>query len=125
MSQAIEGIDITMEAASDLSAKQYFAVKMSAADKVDVAGANEKAIGILQNEPESGEAALVRITGTSKVKSHDGSGIAVGDLLTPDANGKLEEVDADKEWCIAQALEASSADDDVIEAIVRGFTATI
>ena len=124
MSQQVGVLDITFEAAADLSAKQYYLVKMSAADKVNLAGANAKVIGVLQNKPKSGEAAVVRVCGTSKVISHD-TGIAVGDYLTSDANGKAEEVNADKEFCCGMALQACAADNDIIEALITHFTATI
>lgn len=125
MSQQVGVLDITFTAAADLSAKQYYFVKMSAVDNVNLAGANEASVGILQNKPKSGEAAVVRVVGTSKLISHDAAGIAVMDMLTSDANGKGEEVDADKEYCGAIALEASAADDDIIEVLVTHFTATI
>ena len=121
MSQQVGVLDITFEAAADLSAKQYYIVIMSAANKVNVSGANGKAIGILQNKPKSGEAAVVRVLGTSKVVSHDTTTIAVGDYLTSDGNGKAEEADADFEFCIGMALEPSAADDDIIEVLVTHF----
>lgn len=125
MSQQAGVQDLTFKASADLRLKQYYLVYMDAADSVNVCGANGKAIGVLQNEPNTGEAAVVRVLGTSKVISHDGSGIAVGDYLTSDANGKAEEVDADKEFCIGMALEASGADDDIIEMLICHFTATV
>ena len=125
MSQQVGVLDITFKATADLRLKQYYFVKMDAADAVNLAGANEASVGILQNKPNTGEAAVVRIVGTSKLISHDAAGIAVMDMLTSDANGKGEEVDADKEYCGAIALEASAADDDIIEVLVTHFTATI
>lgn len=57
-----------LTASADLSAKQYYFVKMSAAGTVTVCAATtDKPIGILQNAPTSGEAAVVACAGISKV----------------------------------------------------------
>lgn len=121
MSQQAGVLDITFKAAADLSAKQYYIMYMSAADTVNVCGANGKAIGVLQNEPEAaGQAAVVRVAGTTKVICSD-TGVAVGDFLTSDANGKAEELDADKEFCIGMALEACSTADDIIEMLISHY----
>ena len=63
------GTDIgTFTAAADLSAKQYHFVVLASATTVNVATAITNApIGILQNDPEAGEQAVVRISGVSKV----------------------------------------------------------
>lgn len=64
------GIDVTREAAADLTAKQFYIVKLDTAGKVVLASfAGEAVFGVLQNAPNTGEAALVRTLGVSKVKS--------------------------------------------------------
>lgn len=65
-----EGIDIGLIAGADLSAKQFYFVKIdtSTGNVILTATAGEKAIGVLQNAPTSGQAALVRVFGVSKVK---------------------------------------------------------
>lgn len=78
---------ISRVAAADLSAKQFFAVKIDNTGKVDLAGAGEMAIGILQNNPASGQVASVAFIGTSKAIA--GDSITAGDPLAVDANGKL------------------------------------
>ena len=58
------GVIITLEAAEDLSAKQYNFVKLDANGKVvitAVATAGQIPIGVLQNAPESGEAAMLSV----------------------------------------------------------------
>lgn len=68
MSYEIDTLDITLKAAGDLSLYQYHFVKMSADNTVDVAGAGETAIGILQNKPSvAGQAARVRVLGASRI----------------------------------------------------------
>ena len=113
-------------ASADLSAKQYYLVATSAATTVTVAGAGAFAIGVLLNEPESGEACDVIGYGAAKVVS-DGSGtaIAIGDPLKSDADGKAVKADTDKDHVIGYALKASAADGDIIPIILAPSTLSI
>ena len=54
---------ITLIAAADLSAKQFFGVILDSAGKAALAGTAGQVIGILQNKPTSGQAAIVAISG--------------------------------------------------------------
>lgn len=73
MATEFDGIDITVDCATDLSAAQYHFVKISAADGrvVIASSAGEKVLGILQ-EPVDGSTtvatARVRVLGKSKVR---------------------------------------------------------
>ena len=69
MSNAV--IDVSYEAAADLSSYQYYAGKISSS-QVSLAGANA-ANGIIQNDPKSTEGAALRMFGDSGA-SVDGSG---------------------------------------------------
>ena len=120
MSQQTGVLDITFTAAADLRLKQYYIVYMSAANSVNLCGANGKAIGILQNKPNTGEAAVVRVLGTTKVICSD-TGVAVGDYITSDGDGKAEEYDANYEFCIGMALEACGTAGDIIEMLIDRF----
>lgn len=81
--------DLSFEAGADLSAKQFFFVKMSANNKVILcAAATDKPIGVLQNKPTSGQTAKVRSLGVSKV-SADGT-LAAGDLIGTSADGQAD-----------------------------------
>jgi len=120
MSQQVGVLDITFKATADLRTKQYYIVYMDGTDAVNVCGANGKAIGILQNEPNINEAAVVRVGGTSKVICSDTS-VAVGDYLTSDSSGKAEEYDANYEFCIGMALEACGTANDIIEMLIDRF----
>ena len=76
-------------ASADLSAKQYYFVKISGANTVDVcSGATDKPIGILQNKPTSGQAAEVVVIGVSKV-SADAS-LTAGNLIGTSADGQAD-----------------------------------
>lgn len=76
---------------SDLSAKQFLAVKQTTtARKVDLASTGGEAItGILQNTPKAGEAVEVTYAGYTKAKA-GAAGFTAGDqLMTEAATGKL------------------------------------
>lgn len=71
----------------DLSAKQYYFVKISGAGTVAVCSAvTDRAIGVLQNEPASGQAATVMAVGVSKISSDEA--LSRGDLVGPSADGQ-------------------------------------
>lgn len=104
-------------AAEDLSAKQFRAVKFASTGtddnkKVVAAGAGERAVGILQNDPADGRGAEVAVApGGSKMKL--GGTVALGQLLKSDANGDGVVIAAGDEEVVARALEAG-VDNDVI-----------
>jgi hypothetical protein len=83
------GIDIGwVTAAADLSAKQFYIVKLTADESVNVgSSAGEAVFGVLQNDPASGAAAIVRVGGVSKVLCGTG-GLSAQDLVQTDAAGK-------------------------------------
>jgi hypothetical protein len=104
-------------AEADLSAKQYFILKLGAtANGVALAaGATESILGILQNKPTANQIANVRLCnsqGTSKVKA--GGTINAGDWVTSDANGKAVATTTAGNIVIGRALEAA-VDGDIIE----------
>ena len=121
MSQQAGVLDLTFKAGADLSDKQYYIVYVSAADTVNVCGANGKAIGVLQNKPKSGEAAVVRVGGTTKVIMNEAA--AVGKYITSTSAGKGEIADAAGEHVIGILLEAATAQDDIVEMLITTFTA--
>lgn len=121
--QSNSGIDISYKAAADLSSYQYHFVYISAANTVNVAGANAKTCGILQNKPDAAnKAALVRIMGTSKLIA--GEAIAAGKYITSKSDGHGEVADAANEHVGAYALEAAAAAGDEIEVLLTCFEAT-
>lgn len=88
MAVELQGLDIGwLTASADLSAKQYYIVDASGDGTVTVAGsAGQAVLGVLQNDPESGQVALVRTNGVSKVKVGTG-GLTAGDLVQAAADG--------------------------------------
>lgn len=111
MATAVELLDVNMKANSDLSAKQFFLVKQTALDTVDLMAANtDLCFGVLTNAPKANQAASCQTDGVAKVVS-DGSGtaIAAGDRLASDGSGRVvKNVTADR-LVIGVAMDASTA----------------
>ena len=81
----------TLTAAADLSAKQYHFVKLASATTVNVCTATtDRAIGILQNNPTSGQQAIVQIFGISKVVA-DGT-IAFNNVIGTSADSQADAI---------------------------------
>jgi hypothetical protein len=86
------GIDLPFSASGDLSAAQYrFVAPAGAARGVIRAtgGSGPAPIGVLQNDPVSGEAATVRVFGTTLLYANADSGaIGYRDWLTSASDGQ-------------------------------------
>jgi hypothetical protein len=78
---------ITLEAAADLSTKQYHAIKVDANGKAALASAGEPAVGVLQNDPGIGQAATVMVFGVTKAIY--GASVAPGNKLMVNADGQF------------------------------------
>lgn len=100
-----------LTASADLSAKQYYFVKISGANTVTVcAAATDVPCGILQNAPTSGQAAAVAYAGVSKVSSDEA--LTVGWFVGPSADGQADRkiVGTDvTEYIAGQVLTATGA----------------
>jgi hypothetical protein len=81
------GTDITLVAGADLSAKQFYAVKVNSSGQAVTAGAGEAAIGIVQNDPASGQAGAIRVAGVSKAVA--GGNVTAGAQVAANADGKI------------------------------------
>ena len=116
MSQSVYGPIKSFKTATDLSAKQYFIVKLSAAQTVALASAaTDILIGVLRNEPESGQAAEVHmINGGASAKVKAGGTISAGDMITSDSAGKAVATTTTGNYVLGMALEAA-VDGDVFE----------
>lgn len=117
MSQQLGVLDVTFEAGEDLDSNQYYAVYLSADHTVSLCTTGHvDAIGILQNKPKSGEAAVVRALGSTKAIASEV--VAVGKRVLVGTDGKLDEENAAAQAevrLIGVALEAAAADGDIIE----------
>lgn len=103
MVMEIPGVLAPFEAAANLSAKQYYVMKISASQKVNICGDGESGVGILQNDPELGQEASLMISGISPAIY--GGTVAANDNLASDASGRLVTAAAGKN-VIAVAVEA-------------------
>lgn len=130
MSNAAGGVQakptglITRGAARDLSSYQYHAVKLDSSgdvDYVDTSSAGHS-IGVLQNAPAAAARnAEVATEGTSLlVVDGASSNIAIGDLLGSNSAYHGVKVSADLAAYFCQAMEASTADGDLIEVNLLG-----
>lgn len=108
------GVDITLLAAADLSAKQFHFVKVDSNGKAAVAGLGEAAIGVLQNNPGDGQAATIRISGKSKVVAD--AAITAGALLKSSADGQAATATAST----VNTSDAGAASDPLVGSHVIG-----
>lgn len=119
-------IEVSRPTNSDLSALQYYFVKLDTSEEVVACGANEKPFGILQNAPNGSSAekiATVRIAGMSKLKISET--VVVGNFLTSTSASKGEIADAANEEYGARALTSGENGDTIAVLIAYGeVTAT-
>ncbi len=114
MSQQIDDGERTGIAGEDMRTKQYYAVQLDAHGKIEVAeGATDNVVGILQNKPNTGEAAIYRFAGTSKFSAS--TSVAIGAWVTTEGAGQAVTTTTDGDITLGRALEAAAAADDLIE----------
>jgi hypothetical protein len=117
MAIQFSGIDISLVAAEDLSSYQcHFVHQESDTTATLMDNGTEFPVGVLQNAPASGEVAVIRITGTSKLKMN--GAVAVGTWLKSEYVGatdcgKGDAADTDGDLARAVCIQASGAEDDL------------
>lgn len=119
-----ENVCGSLEAGSDLSASQYHFVSVAADGQVDATGDGAMADGVLLNDPAAaGRPATVCVSGFVKVKA--GAAITRGDYIASDASGKAVAATTTGDVILGTALEAATADGDIISIIFapRGLVA--
>jgi len=101
----------TLKAAADLSGKQYHIVKLASATTVNVCAAiTDIPIGVLLNNPASGEVAEICFIGVTKIVA-DGT-IAAGANIGTSADGQADSIAAGSDTTvrlIGTAIGAASA----------------
>lgn len=106
----------TQLANADLSAKQFYAVKLANASGVAqvalATAAGEGIFGILQNKPVSGAVADVCVLGVTKAVA--GAAITSGAQIMTTAAGKVITAATAGSAVIGWALESAGADGEVI-----------
>lgn len=116
---------VSLPADADLSAKQYYIVKLSNSSgtaRVALAGVDDRPIGVLQGKPAAaGRAADVAVSGITKVVL--GGSVTAGDALTPDSNGKAITNGSSDAYTIGVALVSGSSGDTISMLIQKTGTA--
>ena len=121
MSQALKDFERTGVAGEDLSSSRYLIVQLDASGNIEIGeGGTDLLVGVLQNKPESGEAALYRFAGTTKVVAS--AAIAIGANVTSASDGEAVTTTTDKDVVVGRALEAAGAAGDIIEIQLGIFT---
>ena len=119
MSQLVESPTKSFEA--DAAISQYARVKLDSDGKITVAGLAEKDIGTAQREAfGAGEWIPVRLrsaSGTHKVIVSEA--LAAGATIYTEASGKVQDTAQATAFQWGTALEAATADGDIIEALVN------
>jgi len=101
---------------TDLSAKQYHLMLVSAANTVDTCGAAGIAIGILQNDPTANQGASVLTARGVITQLEIGGNVSAANTLESDSAGKgvaftIDGAGATETWCVAVALEGGVSGD--------------
>lgn len=107
MAFEIPGFTLTLEAGANLTTKQYHGVTVNSSGRVVSAGNGADAIGVLQNKPNTGQAATIMVTGVSYIRVATG-GLTAGDDVGMDADGAAVNA-ATTDAIIGIALETAAA----------------
>jgi hypothetical protein len=106
--------DRSFTAAESLASAQYHIVSSSAADVVAICVASSgatgvvtRAFGVVQNNPTSGNAAIVRRLGLSKVVASSSGSISLGAFVGCSTNGRAVAATSGF-YCIGTAMTAST-----------------
>ena len=109
---------ISLPAAADLSAKQFYFVAVDTAGKAALTGDDGNPIGILQNKPTAGQAAQICVAGVSKLYVGTESGLGAGYNVGCDANSAGKVSDTGSYRC-GVSLEDPTADGDIISILFQ------
>lgn len=127
-----EFVDITAVASTGLTSNQFYIVRCTGVDSTYSAG-NLTALlcigssggingpkGVLQNDPDTGQAAIVRVLGSTKVVC--GEAVAVGDLVTSSTAGTAIIADTTGAFFFGRAESASTASGQIISVRLTGLS---
>lgn len=124
-------VDITAVASTGLTSNQYYIVRTTGVDStysagnltcllcIGSSGGINGPKGVLQNDPDTGQAAIVRVRGLTKVMT--GGAIAVGDWISCSTAGTAVSGATTGKWCFGQAETASTASGQIIYARLFGL----
>ncbi len=123
-----QGIDIPITASGDQDASQYKFVQLATTEKLfELAsgGSSPGPVGVLQNDPNDGEAGAVRIIGTSKVYGNTACGaIVYRDWVTSGSDGMAVLSTGAGSQISGMALEALASGSGVLIEVLLMLTPT-
>lgn len=111
---------LSIEAGADLSTKQYTFVKLSGTTVISAAAATDLPIGVLVNDPASGETAAVAVSGIVKLKAS--AAITAGALVGTTSTGLGVALTAGTDttkYILGRAVTAAGAANDIITVAVN------
>lgn len=111
---------LSIPAGADLSSKQYTFVKLSGTDVISAAAATDLPIGVLVNDPASGETAAVVVSGVVKLKAS--AAITAGALVGTTSTGLGVALTAGTDttkYILGRAVTAAGAANDIITVAVN------
>jgi hypothetical protein len=127
-----EALVVSFVAGADLRNYPFAPVRLDATGRVVLTGANERAIGILQNKPNTGETASVMLYGISKAVA--AGAISIGSPVVAAADGQVAAAGAfhnhgaasdnpptGQQRVLGFALTAATAAGQVIEVLLAPF----
>jgi len=111
-----------VKAGADLSAKQWYCVKMASTAQEVVLNilASTSGVGILQNDPADGEEALVAVAGVVKAAAE--TSVSINDYVAASTTGRVKTTTTDTNEVVGKALEASSSAGDIITILLTPGT---
>ena len=111
---------VTLTAGADLSAKQHLFVKLdSNGAVVPCAAITDIPVGVLQNNPASGQAASVLVIGVTKLQSN--GSVAIGDVLGTSSDAQADTIAPGTDttvYAVGRALTAGTTAGDVFTALI-------
>lgn len=114
-------VKITIPAAADLSAKQYYFVKIDTSGNAALcAAATDKPVGVLQNAPTAGQEATITVVGGTKVVGSAAldEGVAIGTTSAGKAGAKVVGTDTTN-YIVGTVIGASGADNEILTALIN------
>lgn len=124
--------DITAVASTGLTSKQFYIVRSTGVDST-YSGGNLTALlcigssggingpkGVLQNDPDTGQAAIVRVLGLTKLVC--GEAVGVGDLITSSTAGTGIIADTTGAFFFGRAESATTASGQIFSCRLTGLS---
>ena len=109
---------ITLEAAADLSAKQYYFVAVDTNGKAALTGDDGNPIGVLQNAPTAGQAASICVYGVPKLYIGTESGLGAGFNVGCDSNSAGKVSDSGS-YRLGVSLEDPAANGEIVSILFQ------